>query len=219
MKLFIDTWGWLTLKDRKETRHREVKGFYQETQNQEVTVYTSDYVLDEVITLLFRRLHFKDAREAVLDLDKAIRKGYLQLEWIIPKHFEKAKELRFKFQDKPKISFTDLTSMVLMDELGIEKILTDDDHFEYVGMGFRNVPSRVEYLNRYQFFCDKMGSDIPSRAPKSTGAMKTGKITCIDGTTPDIRIQNIPNPTRVIIKNIFYFWSLKHSLLSPMKYK
>lgn len=27
-----------------------------------------------------------------------------------------------------------------MDGLGIKKILTDDDHFEYVGMGFQNVP-------------------------------------------------------------------------------
>jgi predicted nucleic acid-binding protein len=38
------------------------------------------------------------------------------------------------------ISFTDLTSMVVMKELGIMSILTDDDHFVHVGMGFQKVP-------------------------------------------------------------------------------
>ena len=50
--------------------------------------------------------------------------------------FTKAWKLRKKFQDKPNISFTDLTSMAIMREFKIEMILTDDDHFLHVGMGF-----------------------------------------------------------------------------------
>jgi predicted nucleic acid-binding protein len=57
-----------------------------------------------------------------------------------PQRFEKAIELRYRFQDKPRISFTELTSMVVMSERGIEEILTEDDHFLHVGMGFRKVP-------------------------------------------------------------------------------
>lgn len=48
--------------------------------------------------------------------------------------------MRLKYQDKPKISFTDLTSMVVMKELGIEHILTEDEHFEHVGMGLQHKP-------------------------------------------------------------------------------
>ncbi|MCV3214470.1 hypothetical protein OGM63_13265 [Plectonema radiosum NIES-515] len=45
-----------------------------------------------------------------------------------------------KFLDKPLISFTDLTSMVVMQECKITTILTKDAHFTHVGMGFELVP-------------------------------------------------------------------------------
>lgn len=140
MKLFIDTWGWLTLRDRKESRHQEVKDFYSQFRSQKGIIYTSDYVLDETITLLFRRLSFKTAKGSLATIDKAIKEGYLQVEWVTPERFERAKGLRLKYQDKPKISFTDLTSMVIMKELGFKKIMTGDEHFEYVGMAFQRKP-------------------------------------------------------------------------------
>lgn len=69
-------------------------------------------------------------------MDKAIKEGYLVMEHINSERFEKAKGLRLKYQDKPMISFTDLTSMVVMRELGIKDILTEDEHFKHVGMNF-----------------------------------------------------------------------------------
>jgi predicted nucleic acid-binding protein len=140
LKLFIDTWGWLTLRDRKEYRHQEVKNSYSRFRDQKGTIYTSDYVLDETITLLYRRLSLKIAKESLENIDKALKEGYLQMVWITPERFEKAKELRLKFQDKPNISFTDFSSMVVMKELNIKDIITEDDHFEHVGMGFRHKP-------------------------------------------------------------------------------
>ena len=140
MKIFIDTWGWLTLRDRDETRHGDVKEFYQQLRDGNEMIYTSDYVLDETITLVFKRLPFKTAKESLAKLDKAIEQGYLQVEWVTPERFEKAKILRPKYQDKPKISFTDLSSMVVMEELGLKDIITGDEHFEHVGMGFQRKP-------------------------------------------------------------------------------
>jgi len=137
VKLFIDTWGWLTLRDRNESQFEQVKSFYKQFRLQGGIVYTSDYVLDETVTLVFRRLPFQTAREAIDIIDKAAREGYLQLEWITPERFEKAKMLRLKYQDKPRISFTDLTSMVVMQELEIKEIITADEHFEHVGLGFQ----------------------------------------------------------------------------------
>ena len=140
MAIFIDTWGWLTLRDRRKARHREVDRFYQEVRRRRDGVYTSDYVLDETITLLVRRLPFVRAKESLQYIQQAIAEGYLRLEWMTPQWFEKAIELRYRFQDKPRISFTDLTSMVVISEREIEEILTEDDHFLHVGMGFRKVP-------------------------------------------------------------------------------
>ncbi len=73
-------------------------------------------------------------------MDEAIEQGYLNLEWISSERFDTAKELRLRFKDKPMISFTDFTSIAVMKELNIKSILTEDDHFIQVGMGFRNRP-------------------------------------------------------------------------------
>lgn len=139
-RLFIDTWGWLTLHDKGEARHVEVRDFYRHFRRTGGSVFTSDYILDETITLLFRRLHFAKADEALDKIEQAIAAGYLRLERITEARFAKAKGLRRKFRDKPLISFTDLTSMVVMQDYGITQILTEDEHFSHVGMGLRNAP-------------------------------------------------------------------------------
>jgi predicted nucleic acid-binding protein len=96
--------------------------------------------MDETITLLFRWLPFETAKTGLERIEKAAREGYLRLERITQDRFEKAKRLRLKFRDKPLISFTDLTSMVVMQERRLKQILTEDDHFTHVGMGLERVP-------------------------------------------------------------------------------
>ena len=66
--------------------------------------------------------------------------GNLTIERITSSRWAKAWTLRNRFHDKPLISFTDLTSMALMAEMDLTDILTDDDHFLQVGMGFQKVP-------------------------------------------------------------------------------
>jgi len=140
LKIFIDTWGWLVLGDEKEERHKQVKDWYSSFRNEGGVAYTSDYVLDETITLLFRRVPFQQALGALEVIDQSVKMGYLVVEWIDSKRFNGARVLRRKFSDKPNISFTDLTSMVIMRELGISDVLTEDDHFIQVGMGLKKVP-------------------------------------------------------------------------------
>lgn len=138
--LFIDTWGWVALHNRRESRHGEVNAFYRDFRLRGGKLYTTDYVLDETLTLLFRRLPLDQARTSMESLNNAVDRGYLNLEWIEPPRFEEARSLRLKFDDKPRISFTDLTSMVVMKELGVQSILTDDDHFVQLGFDFAKMP-------------------------------------------------------------------------------
>ena len=140
MKLFIDTWGWIVLGNKREPRHTELTNSYSSWKDQEVMSYTTDYILDETFTLLFRRVPFKEAKHSLDIIDLAIKKGYLRLERITAERFEKAKGLRMKFRDKSRISFTDLTTMVVMTELKITDILTEDGHFTQVGMDFQKIP-------------------------------------------------------------------------------
>jgi predicted nucleic acid-binding protein len=139
-KLFVDTWGWLTLYDQREQHHQDVVNVYATLRTQGGKLYTTDYVLDETFTLMFKRLPFSQAQRALCMLDTAIDAGYLILEWINEARFVETKALRLKFQDKPYISFTDLSSMVAMTDLGISHILTADAHFLHVGMGFEPTP-------------------------------------------------------------------------------
>jgi len=76
LKVFIDTWGWLTLGDKKESRHEEVKMFYRNLRQQRSIFYTTDYILDETFTLLFRRLPFEVAKRSLEAIEEAIEREW-----------------------------------------------------------------------------------------------------------------------------------------------
>ena len=46
--IFIDTWGWINLFNRKERQHQQVSQLYQTFRQTGRTIITTDYVLDEV---------------------------------------------------------------------------------------------------------------------------------------------------------------------------
>jgi predicted nucleic acid-binding protein len=136
----VDTWGWLALGHRRDLHHGTVKQLYKDLRDGQTPIYTSDYVLDETITLLFRREPFQEATRFMEGVIAAAAKGHVSIERVTSQRFLAAWELRTKFQDKPMISFTDLTSMAIMEEHNIQQVLTEDDHFLQIGMGFIQVP-------------------------------------------------------------------------------
>jgi predicted nucleic acid-binding protein len=103
-------------------------------------VVVSDYILDETITALFRNVNFDSAVQFIEPLFVGIENGQVILERVNKDRFSSAWTLRKKYRDKPKISFTDLTSFVIMKELRIRKVFTGDAHFGDVGMGFETLP-------------------------------------------------------------------------------
>ena len=134
--LFVDTWGWVALRDKGERRHADIVPIFESFQQPEHRIFTSDFVLDETFTLLFRRLPFAAARESMELLTASVAEGSLISIPISGARFKAAQSLRIRYQDKPTISFTDLTSMVVMQEFNVKKILTEDSHFAQVGLGF-----------------------------------------------------------------------------------
>jgi predicted nucleic acid-binding protein len=139
-KFFIDTWGWLTLHDKSERYYQEATQAYQRAIAQNGQIYTTDYVLDETFTFFFRRLPAPIADQSMKELLSAFLADNFYLIRITEERFAQTQVLRSKFLDKPLISFTDLTSMVVMQECNITTILTEDAHFTHVGMGFQLVP-------------------------------------------------------------------------------
>jgi len=135
-RLFIDTWGWLVLADSKDPAHQRAVA----TRRLHRAFVTTDYVLDETITRLFARCPFALAQTFVEGVFNAREAGVLAIELITPGRFDQAWKLRLRYRDKPQISFTDLTSFVVMTELRIPDVLTSDSHFAKAHLGFRILP-------------------------------------------------------------------------------
>jgi len=139
-KLFVDTWGWLSLHDKGERYHQQATQAYEQAIAKSGQIYTTDYVLDETFTFFFRRLPASRAEQSMKKLTAAFSASNFNLVRITEERFTQTEKLRSRFLDKPLISFTDLTSMVVMQELDITTILTEDAHFTHVGMGFQLLP-------------------------------------------------------------------------------
>jgi predicted nucleic acid-binding protein len=138
--IFVDTWAWLALSNKKDIHHEIAKKWYGEMKSIGYRMVTSDYVLDEVITALFKNVVFSSAIEFMESLFAAIEENQIKLERITEPRIKIAWSLRKKYHDKPDISFTDLSSFVLMQELAINSVFTGDSHFEHVNLGFEIMP-------------------------------------------------------------------------------
>lgn len=140
MRAFIDSWAWLGSFDRRDAHHEFASRVVLDKIESKTRLVTTDYVLSETITLLFRRANAGIQSQVLRDLLAFIDAWKVDIEPITPSRFSRALELRFRYEDKPNISFADLTSMVVMRELQITEILTADERFEKVNLGFRIVP-------------------------------------------------------------------------------
>ena len=140
LDLFVDTWGWLVLEDRADPHHQAVDEIRRNRRGKAGLLITTDFVLDEMITRLFARRPFAEAQRFMAGLLAAEKDGVVRIETITRKRFDEAYGLRIRYRDKPRISFTDLTSFVVMLERDIKQVLTGDDHFVQAGLGFQKLP-------------------------------------------------------------------------------
>jgi len=103
-------------------------------------VVSSEYILDELITLLFRRENYTESVRFTDTVLAAVKNNELLIERISEDRFQRSWQLRKRLKDKQNISFTDITSMIIMQDLSIRYILTDDEHFTYTGFNFIKIP-------------------------------------------------------------------------------
>jgi uncharacterized protein len=137
VKLFVDTWGWVVLEDSRDPFHQAASLTYAEAAKSSGNVFTTNFVLDETLSLLFRRRPFDEAERFARGL---LTSPFIGIEEITQARFRKAFDLRLTFRDKPDISFTDLTTMIVAQDLNVTDILSGDRHFIQAGLGFRLLP-------------------------------------------------------------------------------
>ena len=115
--IFVDTWALLALANRRDSFHSIASICYESIAERSFSLVTTDYVLDETITALFKEVRFDEATKFIQALLEAADSGQIVLEWIDEERFRSAWLLRKIYRDKPDFSFTDLSSFVVMKEL------------------------------------------------------------------------------------------------------
>lgn len=137
-RVFGDTWAWLVLANDRDPAFHSV--WRLRAAAQPGAWLTTDYVLDETMTRLFATGPFPLARRFMEGVFEASRLGLVGIEHVTPDRFTRAWRLRLRYHDKPRISFTGLTSFVVMRELQVRHALTADAHFEQAGLGLVRLP-------------------------------------------------------------------------------
>ena len=131
----MDTGAWYAVEVEDDVNHRAGKRFLSALSTGRYgTPVTTDYVLDETMTLLRSR---RGLSAALAFADKVRTSGSVRVFWVDEPLFDKALGF-FHKSDGSSWSFTDCTSFALMNELSIADAFAFDGHFREAG--FRLCP-------------------------------------------------------------------------------
>ena len=125
----------MSMADQADPAHQASISIRDRYLEQRYIFVTSDYVIDETLTLIRMRLGIDAAERWWNQIERSPR---LRFEAVFAERREKARNWFFKWRDK-QFSFTDCTSFVIMKELMIKEALTVDSYF--FEAGFEILPS------------------------------------------------------------------------------
>jgi predicted nucleic acid-binding protein len=132
VRLFVDTSALVAIEDLDDTNHRRALEFREQVREGDTQfrrLYTSNYIVDETLTLL--RYHC--GHNVAVTFRKTIETSKLvQVLWVT-EALERAAWNIFEKRSDKEYSFTDCTSFALMDAEAIRNAFAFDDHFSQQG--------------------------------------------------------------------------------------
>lgn len=129
MKVFVDTSAWIALNDKNDQYHNRAAAKSSEIKRQKIELITSEYIIDESITLIrYRVSHYA----AVIFGDALFNSSIVNIMDVKDEDRLKAWDFFKKYKDK-ELSFTDCTSFAIMEKSRLHKAFTFDEHFKKVG--------------------------------------------------------------------------------------
>ena len=133
-KIFLDTSFLYAYYDADDENHEKAIVLADEISDKNIDCLISDYIVDELLTLLLCRVGKSKAIKLCNDLIEDINSGYVGLIRVDSNVFDKALRIFVQFKDK-KWSFTDCTCYVLIKNANITKAISfDDKHFRQFGI-------------------------------------------------------------------------------------
>lgn len=130
-RIYVDTSAFYALEDCSDDNHGKAIKIRDEIRTKKIKLLTSNFVLDETLTLL----RIKLGHDIAVNFGKNIQ-GSKIIEIVhVTEEIEKQSWRAFvKYRDKD-FSFTDCTSFEIMKKYGIKRAFTFDDHFRQGGFG------------------------------------------------------------------------------------
>jgi len=131
-KVFIDTWAWYALADATDADHAWAQAANDRLLNEGDVFVTTNFVLDEAITLIRYHLHHAAAVRFRQMVQQMADGSLVEVVRITEEHEANAWTIFEKYSDQ-KFSYTDCTSFVVMRELNLTQVFTGDHHFSVLG--------------------------------------------------------------------------------------
>lgn len=132
-KVFIDTSAWISYSLSRQPKHSIIKSLIKQLIKDNLTIYTSNDVVDETATRLIYDTDIKIANKFIdLIKDSSKHNNLVQL-WVDEQIQGEAFEIAEKFAEH-KLSLTDATTIVLMKRFSIESVISLDSDFVKVGI-------------------------------------------------------------------------------------
>ena len=126
---FIDTSGIYSILVRRDRMHERAAAFMAQAARARKRFVTTDYVLDESVTLLKARGFGRLVAPLFESIDASTA---VRIEWTNPERFKETMAFCVRHSDKAW-SFTDCLSFVVMQAHDVPAALTSDVHFEQAG--------------------------------------------------------------------------------------
>lgn len=130
--IFVDTGVWYSLLVPKDPNHQRTAKWFDSIAQ---PIVTSDYVVDETLTLLLMR----GERSKAIEFGALVIVGHTAVLHKLSEDQFNRSWLLFQGLSSAGLSFTDCTSHVVAVGLGIRTIASFDHHFQTTGR-FRLVP-------------------------------------------------------------------------------
>ena len=129
-KIFVDTSAWVALFVANDIDHGRATAAFETLKKFKTLLYTSDYVVDETITTILAR---GSRKQSVLAGSALLTSAIIKIVHVAPDYLKPAWALYQKYTDK-KFSFTDVSSLAIMKDMGMTKAFAFDRELSQAGI-------------------------------------------------------------------------------------
>ena len=127
--VFVDTSFFKGLIDVRDDFHQQAKDSWQRLKEENATIITSNYVLDESFTLIRVKCGIKfveQFRDYIIKSSHVVKIMRVTVA-------DESEAWKWFFNNWSKLSFTDCVSFAMIKRLDIARVATFDEHFKRAG--------------------------------------------------------------------------------------